>query len=283
MSDDDSTCPDCGTHFANAATLRKHVAAIHKKEPEPQAAPSAKRPRAAETREERGVNVNVELAPLLGVLSGEQKDALILRALQADPNFYDRLLEQASAPLTEEGAQARLTTLDGEGVLSAIRWFVTIGAAPNALTLLVAASQQCLVAIDDLAASLGGGGEREEGGEEGGGASSTIDEELVSAVEALPAAGAIGSLWCELLAVKRVRALLARTADEEVEGMRHVLEGMQAAAATVRPSMPGVLIGSKGETVDTLADAVGKLAGAVETGAAEEARGNGGKARKVGK
>ena len=105
----------------------------------------------------------------------------------------------------------------------------------------------------------------------------------MSAVEALPAAGAIGSLWCELLAVKRVRALLARTADEEVEGMRHVLEGMQAAAATVRPSMPGVLIGSKGETVDTLAEAVGKLAGAVETGAAEEARGNGGKARKVGK
>ena len=166
MDDDDEVpqCSVCFTHFSNMETLRKHMAAIHKKEapapapaPAPEGSSSSKRPR-EEEEEEAEVSENVELAPLLGVLSDEQKDALILRAVQADPEFYQRILEQAYAPLTEEAAEARLSALDSEGILAAVRWFVSIGVPANALTLLAAASQSCLNALDELSESLAEGG-----------------------------------------------------------------------------------------------------------------------------
>ena len=42
-------------------------------------------------------------------------------------------------------------TLDAEGVSAAVRWFVTIGAPANALTLLAATSERCLNALEALA------------------------------------------------------------------------------------------------------------------------------------
>ena len=269
MSEDDAFCPKCNVHFANLETLRKHNGAIHKiveEAPAPAAAASTsnssnKRPRVEPTV---GASENVELAPLLGVLTDEQKDALILRAVQADPAFYERILEQASAPLTEEAAEARLGSLDGEGVAAACRWFMQIHVPANALTLLVAASQRCLAALEEYADSLPASGstaaaataeEEEDGGEEG----AASREELLSAVEALPAAGAIGGLWCELLASRAVARLVRGLGTEEAEAIHLMLEGLSAAAKTVRAVAPGVLVGPKGETVDEIAKAQSKM------------------------
>jgi hypothetical protein len=284
MDEDDSFCPDCGTHFANAQTLAKHVAAIHRKADPPAAAPAAssvaKRPRPSD---DQAPSENVELAPLLGVLTDEQKDALILRAVQADPGFYDRILEQAQAPLTEEAADARLSVLDGEGTLAAVRWFVTIGVPANALTLLVAASQRCLSALEELAdhypaaaaTSASAAGE-EEGEEE---EASGRREELLGAVEALPAVGAVGALWVEVLAKPAAAVLVRSSASEAVDAMKLMLEGLQAAAASVRPIAPAVLVGAQvGETVDSLTEALKKLRAVLD--AADAAAARGGKARR---
>ena len=64
----------------------------------------------------------------------------------------------------------------------------------------------------------------------------------------------------------------------QAEAIHLLLEGLQAAGATVRPHVAGVLVGPGGETIDTLADAQRKLADALEAGGT--AKGAGGKARK---
>ena len=126
------------------------------------------------------------------MLSDAQKDALLLRAVQSDPEFYERILEQASAPLTEEAAEARLLSLDSEGMAGAVRWFLEIGVPANAITLLVAVSQRALGALEGLAdaasttqareaaadeasASSSGSG----GGGGGGGAATALSDELL--------------------------------------------------------------------------------------------------------
>lgn len=270
MDDDEPPlCPHCGTHFANRETLCKHIAAIHKKEAPPVPESSSKKRPLPE--EEAAPSENVELAPLLGVLSDEQKDALILRAVQADPEFYERILEQASALLTEEAAEARLSALDSEGIIAAVRWFVTIGVPANALTLLAAASQSCLGALDDLAENISEGSTgaassaaeaqaaNEDDDEEEGEKQPSRREELLAKVEALPAVGAVGALWVELLGKAAVARRLRTASPEQVEAIQMLLEGMQAAAATVRPVVPGVLIGARGETIDSIGDGLAKL------------------------
>ena len=276
MDDDIPTCPDCGTTFGSHETLRKHMAAIHKKgeepvcptAPAPSSSSSNKRPREADP-DGAEHSEHVELEPLLGVLSEAQKDALIIRAVQADPEFYHKILDQARAVLTEEAADARMNTLDSEGVLAAIRWFTTIGVPANALTLLAAATERCLSALEALADCPAAGAAdssaaADEDEEDGG----TGREGLLSAVEALPAAGALGALWVELLSKRAVAALIGTSSPEQAESMKLTLEGLQAAAATVRASDPGVLIGPNGEKVDTLADALEKLEKAFTQGAA---------------
>lgn len=127
---DDAFCAICSIHFSNSATLAKHCAAIH----QASAAPSPPAPAAAAapaTREKRPAGSSIpveseqiELAPLLAVLSDQQKDAILLRAVQHEPDFfYDRIFEQATAPLTDEAANARLTSMDPEAFASAIKFF----------------------------------------------------------------------------------------------------------------------------------------------------------------
>ena len=52
-------------------------------------------------------STNLELAPVVAVLTEEQKDLLLLRALQKDPTLAEHLLEMASEPITAESAAAR--------------------------------------------------------------------------------------------------------------------------------------------------------------------------------
>ena len=269
MADDEGGfCPECGTHFTNQETLKKHCAAIHKKAVAV-AEPSNKRARDEEGPAAfSGASENVELAPLLGVLTDAQKDSLLLRAVQRDPDFYERIEEQAKLLLTSETAESRVGSLDVDGVGSAIRWYMTAGVPENAITLLVACSQKLLSSLDALAESLpssaaGGGGEAStatsagadgEADEDGSG-----NEELLAAVEALPAAGAIGALWVETLSSKAVARLVYEMEASDSEELKLLLESLQAVAATVRPVHPALLVGPNGEKIEAFADAMERL------------------------
>ena len=273
MSDEDPTlCPHCGTHFSSAETLAKHMAIIHKCGPassSPAATSSSKKQKRSREEDDSltagassaaaAASENVELEPLLGVLSEAQKDALIIRALQQDPDFYERIIEQATMVLTEESAEARAATLDGEATAAAIRFYVANGVPANALTLLSAASQRCLAALEDLSGSVGGGGGGDDGEEE---VSEQKKEELLAVVEAAPAAGHIGALWVELLAAPAALRLV-RTASAPDE-LRLLLESLQAAAASVRASAPATLVGPGGETIAKLGEAVEVLSRALQ-------------------
>lgn len=260
MADDAAVCPVCATHFTTPETLSKHMAAIH-----PQAAPVEKQARAhadvdADAAQPDSKSENMELAPLLGVLSEAQKDALILRAVQADGLFYERIAEQAAAPLTEEAADARLDAMEAESVVNGVRWFESIGAPANALTLLIAASQRCAAALECLAerlpaaaASTGAPPEGQEGEDAGGWESSAE----IAAVEALPAAGTVGALWKEMLALAPVRSLPATQND--AHEIRLMLEGLQAVAGTVRAVVPALLLGPGGEKPESLGEAMEEL------------------------
>ena len=270
--DDEPICSICGTFFSTMETLRKHEAAIHKRS-DGAAAVGAKRARVHAEPEAPPPSEHVELAPLLGVLSDAQKDALLLRAVQARPEIYEHILAQASTPLTEEAADSRLSALDAEGVIAAVRWFVTIGVPANAFTLLVAASQRCLDALDALvdaqptaaARSAAGATEAAATGkskddddddeDDGDGGAAAPREALLHAVEALPTGGAIGALWVELLARHGVHQLVANLGDAEADGLRLMLEGLHAAAATVRGVAPALLVGPAGETVTQIGEA----------------------------
>jgi len=254
----EATCTVCNIHFGSPETLKKHMTTIHptsgaselkekrpRTEPEPAAEPAP-------------MSENVELEPLLAVLSEEQKDALLLRAVQRDPDyFYERILEQATTPLSDEAADARLNSLDSEAVAAAVRWFCTIGAPGNALSLLVAASQRCLAALEAAdersttgAASSSTAAVDGEAGDDGN------DGLQLAAVERLPAAGLIGALWAELLGKKAVLALVG---EAEAKDLRLLFEGLQSAAASVRAFAPAVLVGPGGETAERLADALARL------------------------
>ena len=273
MADDDTLCKICQIHFSNAETLAKHCAVIHSKEKNSEEfgskrlarQPSAQLNEAPEPSAAVGQkgSENVELSPLLAVLSDAQKDAILLRAVQRDPEFfYDRILEQASTPLTDQAADARLDSMDPEAVAAAVRWFGSIDLPGNALSLLVAASQRCLSALEELAESQAeeskppaqsvvDGGDDDDG--DGDDATPTGSDKLHAAVEALPAAGTIGALWVYLLRKPSVRSLLG---TDERAPLRLLMEGLRAAAATVRGFAAAVLVGPNGEKIELLDDAL---------------------------
>lgn len=297
MADDDfdGFCPDCGTHFASLETLQKHAAAIHKRKPSTADAAagessgsSSKRPReegmmedttkadGAASASSAQKSENIELGPVFGVLSDAQKDSLLLRAVQRDPEFYDKIEEQAMLPLTEEAAEDAVKRGGAESIATSVRWYTSAGVPANALTLLIAVTQKCLAALEALSDSgtsaADAGGSSEEGVEGG------TDDELLAAVEALPAAGALGSLWVEALGARPFARCVHRMADAEAGELKLLLEGLQAAASTVRPAHPAVLVGPNGETVDSWVVAIEKLQTAFISGGAKPA--GGGKAAK---
>eukprot|EP00966_Prymnesium_polylepis_P241563 5586394-Prymnesium_polylepis.1 len=102
-TDDDCFCAICQTHFGSAETLAKHKAAFHKA-CAPAAAP-APAPAQQEVNLEDGSNL--EIAPLLSVLTDAQKDVLLLRAIQRAPELAEQLLGLVESPLTAEAAADR--------------------------------------------------------------------------------------------------------------------------------------------------------------------------------
>lgn len=313
MADDDfdGFCPDCGTHFSNPETLWKHAAAIHKRKPPNQCAPASedqgngdsKRARDDNDMEESSSKAasssaperseNIELSPIFGVLSDAQKDSLLLRAVQRDPSFYDKIEEQAMLPLTEEAAEDAVKRGGAEGIASATRWYTSAGVPANALTLLIAASQKCLAALDALADSMptssSSGGATDApatstsgsaGDEEATSGADGPDDEVLAAVEALPAAGALGALWVEAFGARSFKRCVFRMAVEEAEQLRLLLEGLHAAAASVRPVHPALLVGPNGETIDTWTEALEALQAALVSGGPAKPAG-GGKAAKL--
>ena len=262
MADDDTSfCAHCNIHFPNSETLRKHTAAFHPSAVAEVAPESSKASgkRALVEEPADGPSENIELAPLLGVLSDEQKDSLLLRAVQQDPDFYEHIEEQAMLPLTEEAAESRVSSLDAESLATAVRWYTGAGVPGNAVTLLSASSQKCLDALDALAEALPAGKKAEDTGTGDVAEGSAAPEDLLAAVEALPAASVLGALWVELLAMKNVVRQLCQTGSEQGHELQLLLEGLDGAAATVRPAHPAVLVGPNGELVDTIAESARRL------------------------
>jgi len=195
--------------------------------------------------------------------------------VQADPAFYDRILEQAAAPLTDEAADARVSALDSEGIASAVRWFVANGVPGNGISLLVAASQRCLAALEEVADSGSTDATTDNAhGDAGSSDAAAVQgrDGLLAVVEALPAAGAVGALWVELLAAPAVAGLLASSGDEQLQ-LRLMLEALQSAAQSVREVAPAVLVGSQGQTIETIAEAISAVdALGAPTAAAKQSR-----------
>ena len=100
-------CAHCGATFGSDETLQRHVAAIHASaagDDEGSAAESDDDGE-EEAEGEGEEDTNLELAPLLTVLSDEQKELLLLRAIQHAPEVGVMMLTVAKSNLT------RLTTI----------------------------------------------------------------------------------------------------------------------------------------------------------------------------
>ena len=248
MASDDETfaCDTCSIYFTSASTLRQHVAACHT------AAPPASTPRPAASSAIDPAT-NLEVAPLLTILSSDQKDLLILRALQRQPALADLLLGMAAEPISPEEAAARIEALsDGAAAEVAVRSYLEIGATENALTLLGALSeavQEALEALAEVALPAAGGGASSVE------ASDWQSGDEIAAVEQLPSAGSVAVLWREVLA-----AAAAELDDDERDELREVVDGVQQAATAVRAVLPAVLVGPDGGAADVFAAVLKQLA-----------------------
>ena len=106
----------------------------------------------------------------------------------------------------------------------------------------------------------GGGG----GGGEQDGASWESSAEL-QAVEALPAAGTIGSLWREVMRSEGAAALVE---DDVAARFRQLVGEADEAASRLRSHLPALLVGPEGAAAGTLADALASLPGGEAAGSA---------------
>lgn len=94
---------------------------------------------------------NLELDPVLSVLTDEQKNLLICQAIQKDPSLVELLLQKAAEPISPEDAATRVEALDAAAAVQAVRSFMEIdGAELNALTMLVALTEAVREALHEL-------------------------------------------------------------------------------------------------------------------------------------
>ena len=106
--------------------------------------------------EEDGVNLedgsNLELGPVLSVLTEEQKNLLLCQAIQKDPSLAELVLLKAAEPISPEDAASRVEALDAAAAVHAVHSFLAIdGAELNALTMLVALTDAVREAFVELA------------------------------------------------------------------------------------------------------------------------------------
>ena len=94
---------------------------------------------------------NLELDPVLSVLTDEQKNLLICQAIQKDPSLVELLLQKAAEQISPEDAATRVEALDAAAAVQAVRSFMEIdGAELNALTMLVALTEAVREALHEL-------------------------------------------------------------------------------------------------------------------------------------
>lgn len=180
--------------------------------------------------EEDGINLedgsNLELGPVLSVLTEEQKNLLLCQAIQKDPSLAELVLLKAAEPISPEDAASRVEALDAAAAVQAVRSFLAIdGAELNALTMLVALTDAVREAFVELA-GLG---------------ADWPDSDELEAVEALPPASTISALWSTVLGAKAVVVEGGQAAE-----LRELLEETKAAAAGVKKVLPALLIGPEG-------------------------------------
>eukprot|EP00967_Tisochrysis_lutea_P140061 scaffold255339_cov36-Tisochrysis_lutea.AAC.1 len=238
---DMSSCPHCPAIFGNEETLAKHIQAIHPSsaegtdapsDPEPdQASSSAAKPEASAPEEEGGRN-HLEVAPLLSVLTHEQKDMLLLRAIANDNALVYHVLAAVLKPLSTEAAMLRLRDLDASAVADTIHAYLEAGAGRNALAMLRVSTVALSDALRNLAALFGSGSAWEE------------SEEL-EAVERLPAASTLGCLWTEALDASGTDegTPVADCVTDEDEGL---LLQLASSLPKVRAVQPALLLGPGG-------------------------------------
>lgn len=230
MADDDDVhfCSECSTHFNSSDTLAKHRSTFHE---------TAKAAAAPPATASEPINFedgsNLEIAPLLTVLSEQQKDLLLLRAIHSSPSLIDELIGVAASPLTPETARERVEELRGNTGVHMIRAYAEIGSPANALTLLVALTEALLEALEELLDIMlpGNGATGGDAEELGGDGASWENSEELRVVEGMPAAGTLAALWCEILTKPGARKL---SDEDELDELLH--------NAQVPPSLPRVVL-----------------------------------------
>ena len=158
--------------------------------------------------DEDGINFedgsNLELGPVLSVLTEEQKNLLICQAIQKDPSLAELVLQKVAEPISPEDAASRVEALDAAAAVQAVRSFMEIdGAELNTLTMLVALTDAVREALQELAA-LG---------------ADWPDSDELEAVEALPPASTVSSLWSSVLGARAVEVEGGQAAE-----LRELLE-----------------------------------------------------------
>lgn len=178
-----SACKHCPAIFGSEETLNKHIAAIHPTS----TGVSGPSTSAATKSSPQAADDNLEVAPLLSLLTQEQKDLLLLRALASDNSLVYHVLAAVLKPLSPEEATSRLRELDAAGVADTVHSYLEAGAGRNALTMLRVST----ISVSD--------GLRALGMLIGRGATGWAESEELEAVERLPAAASLGQLWIQAL------------------------------------------------------------------------------------
>ena len=252
-------CPQCPAIFGEEATLKQHVAAIHggaaaNEEDVSEASASSSE------GEGEGEGEVLELEPVLEALTEDQKDLLLMRALQRVPDLADLMVDQLSTPISDDVAHARTDGLSPAAVSSLVRAFLAVeGAEANGAAILRAASASVVHALQELAAAA----EWQESAE-------------LELVESLPPVGTLAALWAEVL--EKPSSLRA---GESAAASLELLEQMAEAAASVRAKVPAVLVGPDGGADNLDAPLKQLRALAREAGGASASEGRASRKRKA--
>ena len=229
-------CTVCQAVFANQKTLEMHTQAVHKKpkqkimqQEHTQAADSA--PQHSET---------IDIAPLLQILSNQQKDILLLHAIRNDNKLVDKLIEAARTTVSEQDLEDKLDaieTTDPELFFPSMQAFVEADAPHNAINLLRCATRRVTDSLQGLASKIAGKKcARNEEDEK-------MEDEYVSELESFTPAGTLGAYWGNIVNILSEADIYRLLDREEDLGL---LRELGKSALGVREEYPALLIGPGG-------------------------------------
>lgn len=265
-----SFCPHCPAIFGSEETLAKHIVAIHPMYTEASCAQPTTSAATTSSPQIADGGGNLEVAPLLSLLTHEQKDLLLLRALANDNSLVYHVLASVLKPLTPEAATLRLRELDAAGVMDTVNAYLEAGAGHNALTMLRVSTiglSECLNALGALISR---------------GATGWEESEELEAVERLPAAASLGQLWVEALEASGAEegTPVPECITDEDES---ILLQLSEALPKVRAVQPALLLGPEADSsaAVTVEDALRKLRAALAKLAESGLAGDGPAAKKA--